>query len=78
MPGIPKPLREELHLKAGDVLDMESSGERVTLRAVRGKGPLTLEDGVGVFRTGQSLSASSTDDVLRREDREMENFGTAE
>jgi AbrB family looped-hinge helix DNA binding protein len=39
---IPKPLREELlHLEAGDALEMESTGEQITLRPVRGTGPLT-------------------------------------
>jgi AbrB family looped-hinge helix DNA binding protein len=31
---IPKPLREELHLEAGDALEMESAGEQITLRPV--------------------------------------------
>lgn len=36
---IPKPLREELHLEPGDSLEMESAGEQITLRPVRGTGP---------------------------------------
>ncbi len=35
---IPKPLREELHLEPGDSLEMESAGEQITLRPVRGTG----------------------------------------
>jgi hypothetical protein len=37
-----------------------SAGEQITLRPVRGTGPLTKEHGVWVFRTGQPMSASST------------------
>lgn len=63
---IPKPLREELHLEPGDSLEMESAGERITLRPVRGTGPLTMEHGVWVFYAGQPFTASATDDMLQR------------
>ena len=43
---IPKSLREELRLAPGDDLEMESVGEEITLRPVRGTGPLTKEHGV--------------------------------
>ncbi|MGD0298689.1 MAG: AbrB/MazE/SpoVT family DNA-binding domain-containing protein [Bryobacteraceae bacterium] len=73
---IPKPLREELHLEPGDTLEMESAGEQITLRPVRGTGPLTKKHGVWVFQTGQPLSASATDEMLRqiREDRDVANL----
>jgi AbrB family looped-hinge helix DNA binding protein len=74
---IPKPLREELHLEPGDALDMETAGEQITLRPVRGTGPLAKEHGVWVFRSGQPLPASATDDMLRqiREERDLANLG---
>jgi AbrB family looped-hinge helix DNA binding protein len=77
---IPKPLREELRLEPGDDLEMESSGEEITLRPVRGTGPLTKEDGVWVFRTGQPMRASATDEMLRqiREERDSANLGQGE
>ena len=77
---IPKPLRKELHLEAGDALEMEHSGEQITLRPVRGTGPLTKEHGVWVFHAGQPLSASATDDMLQqiREERDLTNLGKAE
>jgi AbrB family looped-hinge helix DNA binding protein len=77
---IPKPLREELHLEAGDSLEMESAGEQITLRPVRGTGPLTKEHGVWVFHAGQSLPASATDAMLQliREERDMANLGNGE
>ena len=77
---IPKPLRGELHLEPGDSLDMESAGEQITLRPVRGTGPLTKEHGVWVFHSGQPLPASATDDMLQqiREERDMGNLGKGE
>ena len=77
---IPKPLREELHLQPGDSLEIESSGEQITLRPVRGTGPLTKEHGVWVFRAGQPLPASVTDEMLQqlREERDLANLGKSE
>jgi AbrB family looped-hinge helix DNA binding protein len=77
---IPKPLREELHLEPGDALEMESAGEEITLRPVRGTGPLTKEYGVWVFHTGQHLPATASDEMLRqvREQRGLANLGKAE
>jgi AbrB family looped-hinge helix DNA binding protein len=77
---IPKPLREELHLEPGDSLEMESAGEQITLRPVRGTGPLSKEHGVWVFHSGQPLSASATDEILEqiRLERDLENLGQAE
>jgi hypothetical protein len=59
---------------------MESAGEQITLRPVRGTGPLTKEQGVWVFRTGQPLPASATDEMLQqlREERDMVNLGQGE
>ena len=77
---IPKPVREELQLEPGDTLDMESIGEQITLRPVRGTGPLTKEHGVWVFHSGQLLPASATDDMLDllREERDLTNLGKPE
>jgi AbrB family looped-hinge helix DNA binding protein len=77
---IPKPLREELHLEAGDALEMESAGEQITLRPVRGTAPLCKDHGVWVFHSGQPLSASATDETLRRirEERDIANRGKDE
>jgi len=77
---IPKPLREELHLEPGDSLEMESAGEQITLRPVRGTGPLTKEHGVWVFHAGRALPASATDEMLQeiRQERDLANFGKGE
>lgn len=77
---IPKPLREELHLEPGDSLEMERSGEQITLRPVRGSAPLRKEHGVWVFHSGQPLPASATDDMLEqiRQERDLANLGRGE
>jgi AbrB family looped-hinge helix DNA binding protein len=77
---IPKPLREELHLEPGDSLEMESAGEQITLRPVRGTRPLIKEQGVWVLHTGQPLPASATDQMLQqiREERDAATLGTRE
>jgi AbrB family looped-hinge helix DNA binding protein len=74
---IPKPLRQELRLEPGDALEIETTGEQITLRPVRGTGPLFKEDGVWVFRTGQPLSAAATDEVIQqlRKERDLNNLG---
>ena len=74
---VPKPLREELHLEPGDSLELESAGEQIILRPVRGTAPLRKEDGVWVFHSGQPLSASSTHKMLRqiREERDLKSLG---
>ena len=74
---IPKPLREELHLEPGDALELEIGGEQITLRPVRGTGPLKKEHGVWVFHTGKPLPASATDGLLQRirEERDLANLG---
>ena len=77
---IPKPLREELHLEPGDALEMESAGEQITLRPVRGTGSLAKELGVWVFHSGQPLPASATDEMLEqiRKERDLANLGQGE
>jgi AbrB family looped-hinge helix DNA binding protein len=74
---IPKQLRQELHLEPGNALEIESAGGQITLRPARGTTPRTKEQGVWVFRSGQPLSASATDEALQqvREERELANGG---
>lgn len=74
---IPKLLRDELQLLPGDTLDLESEGEKIVLRPVRGQLPLCKERGIWVFRAGQPLAASTTDAVGRkvRDERDARNSG---
>ena len=77
---LPKPIRKELDIGPGDLLELESAGERITLRPVRGGGPLAKEKGVWVFRIGKPLAASVTDDLLEqiREQRDKQNLAKPE
>jgi len=63
---LPKALRDELQLSPGDMLEVESSGEQVTLRPLRATTPLKKERGVWVYRTGQKLPAALVSETLRR------------
>jgi AbrB family looped-hinge helix DNA binding protein len=75
---IPKALRDELRLEPGDVLALESEGQRVTLRPVRSSTRIRIERGVWVFRTGKLLPAPVTDKVLdeSRRQRGRHNRGS--
>jgi len=62
---IPKEIRDALRLEAGDTLAVESEGERVTLRPVRGVAPSQKERGVWVFHGGKSLSLDEANQLVR-------------
>lgn len=68
---LPKPVRDELQLAAGDSLELESSEDRIVLRPVRGTAGLRRKQGIWVFRTGQPISAESVNKTIRqlREER---------
>ena len=74
---LPKALRDELGLAAGDTLELESRGEQITLRPVRGGTPLQKERGIWVYRTGRPLTAATPNQTLRqmREERDQGNRG---
>jgi AbrB family looped-hinge helix DNA binding protein len=75
---LPKEIRSELDVGPGDLLELESVGERITLRPVRGTAPLAKDKGVCFFRAGQPLAAAVTDGLLEqiREGRDKQNLGT--
>ena len=76
---IPKLLRDELNIGPGDSFELESEGDRIRLRPVRGTMPLRKERGVWVFRTSHPLPATVTDETMRmlREERDRGNLGKA-
>ena len=74
---LPKPLRDELNLSPGDTLELETSGDLITLHPIRATTPLQKERGVWVIRTGEDLSGSVVEDTIRqiREERERAALG---
>jgi AbrB family looped-hinge helix DNA binding protein len=69
---LPKPIRDELHLEPGDALEIESSGEDITLRPLRGEAQLRKKNGVWVYRTGEPLSAATVEKTVRLVQRERD------
>ncbi len=63
---LPKPLRDELQLSAGDSLELESSEERIVLRPARGRGRMKKESGVWVFDSGEALSEETVHKTIRK------------
>ena len=63
---LPKKLRDELRIGPGDELELESDGDRVTLRPARSLSRLFQKSGVWVYRGGGGrIPAEVTDRVLR-------------
>ncbi len=67
---LPKPLREEMHLGPGDTLQLESEGERITLRPIRPKAMLKKEYGVWVYQ-GEPTNVSITDLIEREREKRL-------
>lgn len=67
---IPKALREELHLSPGDMLQLESEGDRITLRPVRHEALLKKEQGVWVFQ-GEPVNASIPDLIDQQREKRL-------
>src|SRR5208283_5273606 len=63
---LPKPVREELQLSAGDSLELESSEDQIILRPVRGAAMMRKKQGVWVMRTGEPLSAEIVNQTIRK------------
>lgn len=61
---LPKPVRDELRLSPGDILDLTIQADGVTLRPRRAATPLQKERGIWVFRTGKPLSELETEEIL--------------
>ena len=63
---LPKPLRDKLQLSPGDALQLDSSGEQITLRPPRGGFPLRKKRGVWVSNSGQPVANSTINETVRR------------
>jgi AbrB family looped-hinge helix DNA binding protein len=75
---IPKGMRDELHLQAGDTLAVESDGERVTLSPVRPESRMRKEHGIWVFHGGEGITVEDVNKAIAdvREARERSFFGS--
>jgi AbrB family looped-hinge helix DNA binding protein len=67
---LPKPLRDEMQLSAGDILDLESEGERITLRPIRPKPNLKKEYGIWVYQ-GEPTNESIPDLIDREREKRL-------
>jgi AbrB family looped-hinge helix DNA binding protein len=69
---LPKPVRDEMQLRAGDSLELESSEDRIVLRPRRGGVGLHQKQGIWVFGVGEPIPTGATDETLRQIRRERE------
>ncbi|MEP7363997.1 MAG: AbrB/MazE/SpoVT family DNA-binding domain-containing protein [Acidobacteriota bacterium] len=77
---LPKAVRERLALAPGRELEVESEGERISLRPRRATASIEKKSGVWVLRTGETLTAEATNAILRttREERDRAAMGNSE
>lgn len=62
---LPKAVRDALHLSPGDRLELDLTGDHVTLRPRKPEPPLSRERGVWVYTSGEPLSAEEVRDAIR-------------
>jgi AbrB family looped-hinge helix DNA binding protein len=63
---LPKPVREELQLSAGDSLEIETSENEIVLRPVRGAATMRKKQGVWVMSMGKPLSSEVVNETIRK------------
>jgi len=70
-------MRDSLRLRAGDAIELDSTGDDITLRPVREKALLVKEQGVWVYYGEGALLADCVQRVSEeiREERERELLG---
>jgi len=75
---LPKLVRDELQLSAGDSLELDSSEGQIILRPVRGTGSLRKKHGIWVLSTGKPLSAEVVNRTIQRvrDERERAILGS--
>lgn len=71
---LPKVIRDTLKLSPGDKLELDLSGDQVTLRPRHPEPPLRKKQGVWVYSSDQPLSAEEVRDAIR-DTREQRSRG---
>ena len=69
---VPKPVRDALHLKSGDQLEIEQDGDTLTLRHKPVRAKARKERGIWVFDTGGRITNEMVNEVLDQTRRERE------
>ena len=62
---LPKPVRDQLQLSAGDSLELETSDDQIVLRPVRGTSRLRKKQGIWVLDVDEPLSAETVNRTLQ-------------
>src|SRR5579864_6859237 len=70
---LPKPVRDELQLAAGDSLELESSEDRIVLRPLRGTAGLRKKQGIWVLDVDEPLTVEAVNRTVRDIRRERED-----
>ncbi len=67
---LPKPVRDRLRIDAGDTLNLESDGDKITLSPVRQEAHFKKEFGIWVYQ-GEGVKNDSIPDLIdkHREER---------
>ena len=73
---LPQALLEELHLSPGDTLELDASGDAITLRPVRGTAEIIYKHGIPVVHTGHSDTSDNVNDIIEqmRLERDLSNL----
>lgn len=69
---LPKPLRDEMQLQAGDTLELESAGNEIILRPTGNAGQMRKERGVWVFHSGEPLTPEMVEKTAREVQEERD------
>ncbi len=76
---LPKAIRDEMHLVAGDTLEVRVEGEHVVLSPVRPQVGLHKEHGFWVYSTGKKVDFDIPELIEQgREERDREILGLEE
>lgn len=74
---LPKPMRDALHLKPGDTLEIQKDDDTITLRPPQNKAVLKRKNGFWVFDTGGQITPEMVNQTLAeiREERDRRALG---